>query len=45
MTAPMPTEVMILARSRNSSVLDTGNWYLQGLKVGLWKWLRMFSAV
>lgn len=45
MTAPMPTEVTMLARSRNSSELDTGNWYSQGLKVGLWKWLRMFSAV
>ena len=45
MTAPMPTEVMMLARSRNSSALVTGNWYLHGLKVGLWKWLRIFSAV
>ena len=45
MTAPIPTDVMILESSRNSSALLTGNLYLQGSKVGLSKCLRRFSAV
>ena len=45
MTAPMPTEVMMLESSKNSSALLTGNLYLQGSKVGFLKCLRMFSAV
>lgn len=45
MTAPMPAEVMILARAKNSVAVLTGKSYLQGVKVGSLKWLRMFSAV
>ncbi len=45
MTAPMPTEVMMLESSRNSLAQFTGNLYLQGVKVGLLKCLRMLSAV
>ncbi len=37
MTAPIPAEVMMLARARNSAALETGNSYLQGVKVGFLK--------
>ena len=45
MTAPIPALVMMLERAKNSPTLVTGKTYLQGVKVGLLKWLRMFSAV
>ena len=44
-TAPMPTEVMILARAKNSSALLTGKVYLQGAKVGALFAFSMSSAV
>ena len=37
MTAPIPTDVMMLASPKNSSALATGNMYLQGVKVGFLK--------
>ena len=45
MTAPIPTDVMMLARAKNSSALVTGKLYLQGAKVGALFAFSMSSAV
>ena len=44
-TAPIPALVMMFERAKNSLTVVTGKVYLHGEKVGLLKWLRMFSAV